>query len=276
MSQPAGGLDELSRTLRELRNAAGLSGRKAAEQTGFSQAKISRIEGGVNVPTPEDVATLADAYKVPPPTRKRLIELAEDVRADNRRVVFIKPAKFQQRIERIEQASAKIRSFAPTVVPGLLQTETYARALATAGGLSRAELDLWAAARMARQKLLYSSVHKLTVLTTAGALAWRAGTPQDMADQIERIYEATRLPNVTVGVIPWGTEARAFPLHGWDLYDQRAVIVGTMNATAVLTEPRDVQIYADLSDELEAMAVYDQEARNVLHRIELDYRKLTS
>jgi hypothetical protein len=96
-----------------------------------------------------------------------------------------------------------------------------------------------------------------------------------MAEQIGNIIAATRLPNVTIGVVPWGTQATAFPLHGWDLYDQRAVIVGTMNATAVLTEPREVRIYVELMDELEAMAVYDDEARSVLSRVQQGYLEMS-
>lgn len=83
-----GSLDELSRTLRELRHAAGLSGMQAAERVGFSQAKISRIEKGINVPTAEDVEALAKTYRAATDTRRHLVLLAEDVKAANRRVVL--------------------------------------------------------------------------------------------------------------------------------------------------------------------------------------------
>lgn len=56
------GGDELSRTLRQLREAANLSGLAAGKAAGFPQAKVSRIENGVKVPTPKDVATLAEVY----------------------------------------------------------------------------------------------------------------------------------------------------------------------------------------------------------------------
>ncbi|MBA2472884.1 MAG: hypothetical protein DLM61_26670 [Pseudonocardiales bacterium] len=64
-----GGHDELSRALRELRQAAHLSTRVAAERTGFSAAKISRVERGINVPTEIDVAALVHAYQAPPEVR---------------------------------------------------------------------------------------------------------------------------------------------------------------------------------------------------------------
>lgn len=270
-----GGRDELSRTLRQLRQAAGLSGAEAGRRAGFSQAKVSRIENGVNVPTPDDVTTLVRVYNASADDRRRLEAMARDVRAEHRRVVLVKtPSGFQQRMGRIEQASAHIATFTPTVVPGLLQTEPYAHAIFSSADLTPSEIDKAVAARMTRQRLLHDPGHRFTLITTAGALAWRAGTPEQMAAQVEHIAESTRIPNARVGIIPWGTLARVFPLHGWDLYDRRAVIVGTANATAVLTEPTDVAVYGDLLAQMEHMAVFDGEARAVLTRIASAYREL--
>lgn len=271
----AGGRDELSRALRQLRQAAGLSGAKAGRLAGFSQAKVSRIENGVNVPTPDDVATLVKVYSAAAEDRRRLEGIARDVRAEYRRVVLVKtPPGFQERMGRIEEASEHIATFTPTVVPGLLQTEPYARAIFSSADLAPSEIDKAVAARITRQQLLHDPGHRFTLITTAGALAWRVGTPEQMAAQVEHIAESTRLPNARVGIIPWGTQAKVFPLHGWDLYDRRAAIVGTANATAVLTEPPDVAVYTDLFAQLERMAVFDDEARSVLAHIADEYREL--
>ncbi|MGH3929686.1 MAG: helix-turn-helix domain-containing protein [Pseudonocardiaceae bacterium] len=268
-----GGRDELSRTLRQLRQAAGLSGVEAGRRAGFSQAKVSRIENGVNVPTSDDVTTLAKVYDASADDRRRLDAIARDVRAEYRRVVLVKtPANFQQRMGRIEEASEHIATFTPTVVPGLLQTEPYARAIFSSADLTPSEIDKAVAARITRQQLLHDPGHRFTLITTAGALAWRAGTPEQMATQVQHIAESTRLPTARVGIIPWGARARVFPLHGWDLYDRRAVIVGTANATALLTEPTDVAVYADLFAQMQDMAIFDDDARAVLTRIAGEYR----
>jgi len=181
---------------------------------------------------------------------------------------------WQAKVSRIEEASEHIATFTPTVVPGLLQTEPYARAIFSSADLTPSEIDKAVTARITRQQLLHDPGHRFTLITTAGALAWRAGTPEQMAAQVDHIAESTRLPNAKVGVIPWGTQARVFPLHGWDLYDRRAVIVGTANATAVLTESADVAVYADIFAQMEGMAVYDNQARSVLTRIADEYREL--
>jgi transcriptional regulator with XRE-family HTH domain len=266
------GRDELSRTLRQLRESAGLSGEVAGTAAGFSQAKISRIEGGVNVPTPKDVQTLAEIYRAPTETRQRLIHLAEDMRSFNRRVVLNRGGtEFQERIARIEEASEHQRTFSPVVVPGLLQTEDYARAMFATSTLTPAEIDAAVAKRMERQRLLGTDEHRFTLLTTAGALGWCAGSRAVMAAQAERLA-GPQPANVRLGIIPWGTPATAFPLHTWDIYDTRGVIVGLVSSTALLTSPQDIAAYDKEFTALERMAVWGEKAQAVFQRIAGEYR----
>jgi transcriptional regulator with XRE-family HTH domain len=270
------GGDELSRTLRQLRQAANLSGKAAGEAAGFSQAKISRVEGGINVPTPKDVAVLAEVYRAPTEVRQRLAQLAEDMRAFNRRVVLNRGGtEFQDRIARIEEASEHQRTFTPTIVPGLLQTEDYARAMFSTSTLSPPEIEAVVAKRMERQRLLGTGGHRFTLLTTAGALGWCVGSHAIMAAQAERLA-APQPANVRVRIIPWGTPATAFPLHTWDILDRRGVIIGLVNSTALLTSPPDVAAYDKEFTALERMAVWDDDARRLFAQIAHEYRALDS
>jgi Domain of unknown function (DUF5753)/Helix-turn-helix domain len=272
------GRDELSRTLRELRQAAHLSTREAAKHTGFSAAKISRIERGINIPTEADVGALVRVYRASDETQSHLIDIARDIQPEHRPVVMARgrghPSVFQKRLNRIEATTEHLTTFTPTVVPGLLQTEIYMRELVAYRQLPPAEVDKFVTARLTRQQRLVDPAHRFTQITTAGALSWRAGTPADMAEQVEHIAAATRLPNVRVGIVSWGTRAHVFPLHGWDLHDQRAVIYGTVDATAILTDPRDVARYVQLTEAIEQIALWDDDARTVLERIANEYRIL--
>jgi transcriptional regulator with XRE-family HTH domain len=269
------GKDELSRTLFALREAAHLTGEDVAASAGFSQAKVSRIEGGVNVPSPKDVITLARVYGAPADTRDRLVQLAEDMKAGSRRVVLNRGGtEFQARLARIEEASEHVRSFTATVVPGLLQTEDYARALYRTGDLSEQEIEAAVRGRMERQALLGIEGHRFTLLTTAGALSWCAGSPAVMATQADRL--ATPQPTgVHLGVIPWGRPVNCFPMHNWDMYDQRGVTIGLVSSTALLTNRLDVEMYDQWFAKLEELAVWDDEARAELRRIADEYRRLS-
>lgn len=75
-----------------------------------------------------------------------------------------------------------------------------------------------------------------------------------MVEQIERIAAVIDRPNV--GIIPWQAPARVLPLHGFHLYDHRAVVVGTRSGTAIIGEP-DVPDHEALFGELEHLAVFD-------------------
>lgn len=273
-----GGRDALSRALRDVRVATGLSGKDAADAAGLSQSKVSRIERGRTVPSEEDVRLLASVYRLAPDERDRLVEMARDVKAENRRVVFNRDlGGYQERIGRIEQQSALIRSFSPGVVPGPLQSPGYVRALFDSGHDSPQANDAGVAARLARQRILDDELNprRFVFLTTEGALGWSAGSPELMIEQVERIIAATYRRNVRIGIVPFGRPARIFPMHGWAVFDQRAVIVGTETATAILNEPADVATYVELTDEIEKLAVYDDEARAVLNRVVARYRELS-
>ena len=278
MTAEQGGKDELSRALLSLRAAAGLSTRRAGALTGFSQAKVSRLERGINIPTEDDVTALLDAYRASASTRKHLLGLARDIRAEHRPVVLARqtdnPGAFQARLARIEAASAVVRAFSPTAVPGVLQTPDYARAVIAARRLPVDRVDRFVQNRIRRQEhLLTPAAPHFTLITTEGALGWRLGTRAQMAAQVDRIAEISVAEHVRVGVIPWGTLAERVVLHAWDIYDQRAVSYGTAEATAVLTEPADVARYLELHEMVEQMAVFGDDARAAFERIAASYRR---
>jgi transcriptional regulator with XRE-family HTH domain len=263
--------DELSRSLRELRRAAGLSSVAAAAAAGIGQAALSRYENGKFVPTRARLDALLTIYQAPAEVGDRLRAMVDDLRAENRRVVVHRknaPA-FQRRIRDIEASSEHVTTFQPAVIPGILQTESYMRVLT--GGADRRVADGVIAARLERQRLLGQPGHRWTQILTAGALLWCAGSAATMAEQIDRIIEVSRLDGVRIGVIPARCPITVFPLHGFDLYDERAVIVGTLATTAIITEPADVRLHMDMLESLTQAADFGDAARETLVEFRTGY-----
>jgi hypothetical protein len=174
-----------------------------------------------------------------------------------------------------------VRSFQPTMVIGLLQTTAYMRCVfgtPDSQALSGDEADEAAAARTTRQRILADPAREFILIMSEGALRWQAGSASVMAEQVEAMA-ATALsarPNVRIGLIPWPTPVRIFPRHGFHLYDEDAVIVGTETATATMTGAADVAAYLELFTALEASATFGDGLRDHLTRIAGEYRRLAT
>jgi transcriptional regulator with XRE-family HTH domain len=267
--------DELSGTLRELRRAAGLTSVAAAAAAGIGQAALSRYEMGKFVPTPARLEALLATYQAPPAVGDRLRAMVRDLRAENRRVVVHRknaPA-FQRRVRDIEASTKHVTTFQPTVIPGILQTEAYMRVLTS--GVDPEIADGVIAARLERQQLLGRPGHQWTQILTAGALLWCAGSAATMIEQIDHIIDASHLDGVRIGVIPARRPVSVFPLHGFDLYDERAVIVGTIATTAIITEPADVRLHIDILDSLSRVADFGEDALKTLAELRDGYAAST-
>ncbi len=130
--------------------------------------------------------------------------------------------------------------------------------------------------RVARQVLLTEPGRSFTFLLAEGPLRWQVGSPQLMAAQLDHIARIADQPNVRIGVIPWTTAVDVAPVAGFDLYDERAVIVGTDAGTTFLTDPPEVASYSRLFADLATLASYGDAALAVLRRTAADYRSLPS
>lgn len=279
MPNQTGGQDDLAAGLSRWRDKSGKTGQQAADVIGKRQPSISRYEAGKFVPEPDDVAALLRFYGAPATVRRRLVQIARDLRENTNppvRVVMSRGVgKMQQRIGRIEASSKVIRSFCPTFVIGLLQTPEYVRAVFSSGGdLSESQVQEGVDARLIRQELLTDPSREFVLVMTEGSLLWQIGGPALMVEQITHIERVSQLPNVRVGIIPWTTVVSVTPTHAFDVHDERAAIVGTEVATAFMTNPHDVGALAKLFTELEALASFGEDARGVLDRLRAGYATL--
>lgn len=270
-----GAESSLPQCLRALRKQAGLTNAQAAAAIGVSTAKISRWENGLFTPTPEEAAAIAGAYGAPAEVRRRLVELARDVRESTPgRVVLQRGVwRFQQKLGRIEASAQLIRSFQPSAVLGVLQTPAYARVVFSAGDeLPEADVEAAVQARLDRQPLLAEAGREWRLIMGEGALRWTIGSAPLMADQLDRILETSWLSTVRLGIVPFGRPLRLLVTHGWHIYDRRAVHVGTKTATALMSDPRDVAAYENLFGELEQAALWGDDTRGLIARVRDEYR----
>lgn len=266
----------LSTMLRQLRIQAGLSGAEAARRAGLSQSKVSRAETGSFLPTEDDVKALCRVYRATPEARRQLLEMTRDLResSTSARVVLQRGGWWmQQRIGKLEMAATRLRNFAPTGVIGLLQTRSYIDAL-LGEWLTGEDRQRMISSRIKRQCILDTD-RKFILVMSEGSLRWNTGGAAVMVEQLERVIRESQRPNVQIGIIEWTTPATVPALHGFTIYDSRAVLLGTLTATAIVTDRRDVADYESHWAELEPIISYGDAARTAIERVAADYRSIT-
>ncbi|WP_433242380.1 helix-turn-helix domain-containing protein [Actinomadura nitritigenes] len=194
----------LARWLRDCRGRTGLSQDAVAARLGWSQQKVGHIETGRNKANPDDVALMLDMYGVVTPEREVILDLAE--RAEQRGWWTDYADVLSSPYVALEDEAARIGEWSPLVVPGLLQTPDYARALLTAGNLGGAsdrEIERSLMARMARQTIVTRQTNPpdLHVILGEAVLRQKVGGPAVLRDQLDRLLKEARRPNVTIQVL---------------------------------------------------------------------------
>lgn len=253
----------LRRELKRLRNQAKLNVDDAGKRSGLSGPTLSRIESGKRGVTVDEVEHLLDAYQVPLPQQREYLEMAE--RAAERgwwQAYGSQLTDATQTQIALEEDATTITNFEPVVVPGLLQTAAYARAVISTVGLRATprEVETKVAARMARQAILTKpDPPRLVALFDEAVLHREVGGRPVMTRQLRHLIDATTQPNVTILVIPFTAGAHAavegsFAIMEFGL-DPGAVLLEGKTADLFLEEDHEIAAYQDTARILSELAL---------------------
>ncbi|MEV6766494.1 helix-turn-helix transcriptional regulator [Streptomyces sp. NPDC051105] len=265
---------KLGAELRSLRTGAGLTSGEAARLVGWHQSKVSRIETGASGVKPADVRLLLDAYGViEGQLRELLLVLAGSEDTAGRHHWWhayrgVLPPTYRDFISLESQASA-MRTLETSVVPGLLQTPEYARAVTRAAvdGLDDEALDALVKVRLARQDVLRNHPPlELSAVLDEAVLRREVGGPGVMARQLERLVEAARLPQVRLQVLPFSAGAHigitgpfvifSFPSTS----DLDVVVLDQLTSSLYLERKEDLQAYAEAFNALQIHALSPEDS----------------
>ncbi|MGV9245071.1 helix-turn-helix domain-containing protein [Streptomyces sp. NPDC003710] len=265
---------KLGAELRDLRAGAGLTSGEAAALVGWHQSKVSRIETGSSGVKPGDVRLLLDAYGVDDPElRELLLVLAGSEDGGGRQNWWhayrgVLPPAYRDFISLESQASG-MRTLETSVVPGLLQTPEYARAVtrAAVGTLEDDKLDALVEVRLARQEVLRADPPlRLSAVLDEAVLRREIGGPGTMARQLNRLLEAARLPHVRLQVLPFAAGAHigitgpfvifSFPSRS----DLDVVVLDHLTSSLYLERKEDLQAYCEAFDSLRIHALSPEDS----------------
>ena len=257
-------LRRLAAELRRLRAAAGMSREQVTEQTGVNEGTLYRLETARARPQRRTLVALLDLYGVSGDARTGLLDIAKS--ADDqgwlRPYHAELPEEYAAYIS-FEAEARAVRNYESLFIPGLLQTEDYARAVIS-GTLPLAtstEVEQRVQARMERQARLSDTPPLgFWAILDEAAIRRMVGGSAIMREQLAHLLEAAKQPNITLQVITFDMGAHpgmpgSFVYMEFDPADPELVYVDTLAGDLFLEAEADLSIYASMFDHLRAIAL---------------------
>jgi transcriptional regulator with XRE-family HTH domain len=267
----------LGSQLRELREAAGISPDQAGYEIRGSRSKISRLEHGRVGFKERDVADLLTLYGLPDGERRdHMMLLARQANNQGWWAKYddVLPDWFETYVG-LEQATSLIRTYELQFVPGLFQTEDYARAVTILGhrAASADEIERRVSLRLKRQQLLGAPNPRVWAVIDESALRRPLGGREVMRAQLRHLLEVADLPQVTLQLMPFergghSAAGGSFAILRFaepDLPD--IVYIEQLTGALYLDRREEIDHYREVMNSLSAEAETPADSMALLRRI---------
>ncbi len=273
VGSPELGRRQLAHDLRRLRAGSGRTIDDVARHLECSAAKVSRMETGAVRVGLADLRAVLELYGVAGAERDTLFALARQSRLRGWWHEFadvVPPGS--ETFYGLEHAAATIGQHSTSLVPGLLQTADYARALVgSVPGVSESVRERRVELRLRRQQLLARArPPELTVLLDEAVLRREIGGPAVMADQLAQLQAVARRPHVRLQVVPFAAGAHpaagvSFTVFGFpDAGETPVVFREQLDANSFLDRPDDVAGYATALERAARVAADPERSQELL------------
>lgn len=270
--QPQQAREALGSRLREIRQDAGLTARALAQLAGWHFTKVSKLEHGTRQPSLDDIRAWCRHCRA----EDQALDLIAVTRsidamyAEWRRQMRAGLKHFQDSWRPLYEQTLLFRVYENTFIPGLLNTAGYASAILQfwAGLMNLpADIDTAVAARMDRQNVIYSGKQRFLFVIEEQALHTRVGDAHVMAGQLDRLLTLMSLPSISLGIIPAAGHRHALAQGSFWMFDDARVQVETISAGLDITQPAEIDLYAQIFERLRRSAVYGRSARDLIGQV---------
>jgi transcriptional regulator with XRE-family HTH domain len=271
---------ELGRRLRDLRHQHGLTVEDVAGRLLCSATKVSRLETGMRRPSLRDVRDLCALYELDQQTSAELMNLARGAREQGWWTQYV-DVSLEPYIG-LEAEATGITCYSMYCVPGLLQTEEYARVLikAMAPKIEPEVYEQRVEVRLRRQQLLERGDRPLyRVLLDEAVLHRRVGGAQIMYTQLSKILEAEDQGKATVQIIPFDVGAHAAQDSNFVLleFDESGLppvaYVEGLIGSRYIDRDADVNRYREAAEQLRESALNPRDSKRRLHQLRDEWRR---
>jgi transcriptional regulator with XRE-family HTH domain len=264
--------------LRRLRTDAGLSREQAGEAIRASEWKIHRLENGQVGFKERDIIDLLRLYGVTDPTEvAEFVALAREANNPGwwQHYGDVLPPWFRTYVD-LESVATLIRTYEGQFIPGLLQTDDYMRAVVQGAHLdeSAEEVGRRVRLRMARQILLTrEQPPRLWAVVDEAAMRRPVGGREVMRDQMERLIDAAKLPNITLQVLPFDAGAHPGMVGSFSVLRfpeeelPDVVYLEHLTSALYLNKPEEVDQYLHVMESICVRAAPPDQTVALLHQI---------
>ncbi|MEV5704801.1 helix-turn-helix transcriptional regulator [Actinoallomurus sp. NPDC052274] len=272
---------QLGRYLREMRNRARLTVKAAATKLEWSEAKIWRIETGQTSLRSLDVEAMCKIYGAPADVTEGLMGLAKETKARGWWHAYgdVIPEWLEVYVG-LEEAASRLSMYESELVPGLLQTEAYARTVIAADnpGVDDAEIERRVHVRIERQALLtrVTAAPQVEVALNEAVLRRPVGGREVMADQLHRLAAAADRSNVSVRIVPFNAGLHhglmsgpfnilRFPVNGDGRETEPpTVYVEGFTGALYLEKPNEIERYSSAFERIWGSALDETASKNMI------------
>lgn len=268
-------LRRLAGELRRLREAAGLSREAVTATTGLDESSIYRVETAQTRPQRRTVMALLSTYGITDQTKiDEMVELAKTAGQPGWVQTYEDYLSEQYTVYiGFEGEASKLSNYETVFVPGLLQTQDYARAVirGVVPAITDEQVDRHVEARMRRQDVFQrTDPMQLWAVMDEAAIRRQVGGADVMRAQLQHLAEAAKAPHVTIQVIPY--EAGAHPgmpgsfvvMEFPDPSDAALVYTDSMAGDLFLEKESDVARYRATFQQLVAQALSPAATKRIL------------
>ncbi|MFC9251422.1 helix-turn-helix domain-containing protein [Amycolatopsis thailandensis] len=257
---------ELGHELQRIRKRSGYSGADMSRTLGWGFPKVSRLESGQRSVQPGDVAIYLARARATPDELEELVSLASD--PHSHQLQFHSPGlpDSLRTLTLLEAHSTAITTYSPDVIPALLQTDSYVRAVLRRYGHTGPDLETAVEARLARHALFARrSRPALTFYIHENALRGVASDSTVMNEQLVQLQLASSLPQCQIHVVPATAEepgdGREFSVFRHD-GNQPVFQVDAFAASLFLEEDSVIAFYREFLRHLTTAALDRDQSRN--------------
>lgn len=269
---------ELGAELRKIREAARYTGRELAFKLGWSQSKVSRMETGDREFSEVDAAVYAAFCGAMGDQLQRVRDLAQKV--DDHYWLHARGERIPDELRSLivqENLAQFLVKYDPLVIPGLTQTEEYARSLFKEAAIVPAErIEPLVEVRMDRQRLMgRQRPPQMTFYIHENALRMKVGTWPTMHEQLLHLLLISAAPHCQVRVVPRSAAAGVGTFGGFTWMGHRehnpVIYVGHLTTSLFLETREDGLAYRRILDQLNVVALDEGQSRECLANLASEY-----